>query len=384
MLQILLLLAVAIQTIAAANSTISSTIVDLAVATPTLSTLVTALKAGGLVKTLEGAGPFTVFAPTNAAFSALPAGVIANLLKPANKASLDDILTYHVLGDEVHSKKFLDGEMLRTLETKYVTIRIAGQDILVNSAKVTTADVQASNGVIHIIDAVLLPSSAPPSPGPSPAPSSQNIVQLAQATPSLSTLVTALGAASLVKTLEGTGPFTVFAPTNDAFKNLPAGALANLLLPKNKAKLVDILTFHVVSGSILAADILDGERIKTVEGQYITAAVNSSGVFLNNAQVTTANVNASNGIVHIIDAVLQEWTPTPAGTCSIQHDTAMSADFYKNVRITQNACCSLCFSDTRCRTAVYSPQGECHLHDAHDSAHPFTDRGWMLMTMKTN
>ena len=147
---------------------------------------------------------------------------------------------------------------------------------------------------------------------------------------------------------------------------------------------MDILTFHVVSGSILAADILDGERIKTVEGQYITAAVNSSGVFLNNAQVTTANVNASNGIVHIIDAVLQEWTPTPAGTCSIQHDTAMSADFYKNVRITQNACCSLCFSDTRCRTAVYSPQGECHLHDAHDSAHPFTDRGWMLMTMKTN
>jgi len=313
MLQILLLLAVAIQTIAAANSTISSTIVDLAIATPNLSTLVTALKAGDLVKTLQGAGPFTVFAPTDAAFAALPKGVLDNLLQPANKASLDDVLTYHVLGDEVHANKFLDGEMLRTLEGKYVTARVAGSTIFINSAKVTTADVQASNGVIHIIDAVLLPSSAPPSPGPSPAPApgTENIVQLAQATPSLSTLVTALGAASLVKTLEGTGPFTVFAPTNDAFKNLPAGALANLLLPKNKAKLVDILTFHVVSGSILAADILDGERIKTVEGQYITAAVNSSGVFLNNAQVTTANVNASNGIVHIIDAVLQEWTPTP-------------------------------------------------------------------------
>ena len=162
MLQIFLLLAVAIQTIAAANSTISSTIVDLAIATPNLSTLVTALKAGGLVKTLEGAGPFTVFAPTDAAFAALPKGVLDNLLQPANKASLDDVLTYHVLGDEVHANKFLDGEMLRTLEGKYVTARVAGSTIFINSAKVTTADVQASNGVIHIIDAVLLPSSAPP------------------------------------------------------------------------------------------------------------------------------------------------------------------------------------------------------------------------------
>ena len=306
MLQILLLLAVAIQTIAAANSTISSTIVDLAIATPNLSTLVTALKAGDLVKTLQGAGPFTVFAPTDAAFAALPKGVLDNLLQPANKASLDDVLTYHVLGDEVHANKFLDGEMLRTLEGKYVTTRVAGSTIFINSAKVTTADVQASNGVIHIIDAVLLPSSAPPSPGPSPAPSpgTENIVQLAQATPSLSTLVTALSKASLVKTLEGVGPFTVFAPNNAAFTNLPDGVLANLL--KNKPQLIDLLTFHVVSGEIHATDILDGERIKTVEGKYIMATVNASGVYLNNAKVITANVNASNGVVHIIDAVLEE------------------------------------------------------------------------------
>ena len=293
--------------------TAGKTIVDLAVATPSLSTLVTALKAGDLVKTLNGPGPFTVFAPTNAAFEALPQGVLSNLLKPANKASLDDVLTYHVLGDEVHANNFLDNEMLRTLEGKYVTARVSGSTIFINSAKVTVADVNASNGVIHIIDAVLLPSSAPPSPGPSPppAPGSQNIVQLAQATPDLSTLVTALGAASLVQTLEGAGPFTVFAPTNEAFQNLPAGALANLLKPKNKAKLVDILTFHVVAGDIHAKDILDGERLKTVEGMYIMAAVNSSGVFLNNAKVTTADVNASNGVVHIIDAVLEEWNPVP-------------------------------------------------------------------------
>merc|ERR1712166_708227 len=200
-----------------------------------------------------------------------------------------------------------------TLEGKYVTARVSGSTIFINSAKVTVADVNASNGVIHIIDAVLLPSSAPPSPGPSPppAPGTQNIVQLAQATPDLSTLVTALGAASLVQTLEGAGPFTVFTPTNEAFQNLPAGTLANLLKPENKAKLVDILTFHVVAGDIHAKDILDGERLKTVEGMFLMAAVNSSGVFLNNAKVTTADVNASNGVVHIIDAVLEEWNPVP-------------------------------------------------------------------------
>ena len=375
MFQIVFLLAIASQAIA------SNTIVDLALATPTLSTLVAGLKAGDLVTTLQGPGPFTVFAPTNAAFSALPAGVLANLLKPANKAALDNVLTYHVLGDEVMSAQILDNEMLRTLNSKYVTARVSGATIFINSAKVTTANIQASNGVIHIIDAVLLPSTAPPSPGPSPAPGTQNIVQLASATPSLSTLVTALGAASLVNTLEGKGPFTVFAPTNTAFQNLPKGALQSLLKPENKDKLVDILTFHVVAGTVHAKDILDGERLQTVEGMYIMAAVNSSGVFLNNAQVTTADVNASNGVVHIIDAVLEEWNPSPTGTCSIHHDTAMSADFYKNVKITQDACCSLCTGDSRCKTAVYSPRGECHLHDATDSARPFTDRGWMLMTM---
>jgi len=299
-----------ITTLCAAQAA-SNTIVDIALATPTLSTLVAALKAGDLVKTLEGPGPFTVFAPTDAAFAALPKGVLANLLKPANKDSLDNVLTYHVLGDKVMSAQILDNEMLRTLNSKYVTARVSGATIFINSAKVTMANISASNGVIHIIDAVLLPSNAPPSPGPSPSPTpgTQNIVQLAQATSSLSTLVTALKKADLVKTLEGTGPFTVFAPNNAAFTNLPDGVLANLL--KNKPQLVDLLNFHVVAGNIYAKDILDGERIKTVEGKYIMATVNASGVFLNNAKVITADVNASNGVVHIIDAVLEEVPSSP-------------------------------------------------------------------------
>merc|ERR1740117_1696182 len=186
------------------------TIVDLAVATPELSTLVTALKAADLVNTLSGKGPFTVFAPTNEAFSALPAGVLANLLKPENKAQLVDLLTYHVASCDVHAKGLMDMQMLTTVEGKNVTVRVAGKDILINSAKVTTADVDASNGVVHIIDAVLMPGDAP-------APAGKTVVDLAVANPDLSTLVTALKAADLVDTLSGKGPFTVFAPTNEAF-----------------------------------------------------------------------------------------------------------------------------------------------------------------------
>merc|ERR1711865_371941 len=136
-------------------------IVDLAVATPDLSTLVTALKAADLVDTLSGKGPFTVFAPTNEAFAALPAGVLANLLKPENKAQLVDILTYHVAPGDVHAKDLHDMEMITTVEGKSVTARVLGSNIFINSAKVTAADNDASNGVVHIIDAVLVPGSAP-------------------------------------------------------------------------------------------------------------------------------------------------------------------------------------------------------------------------------
>merc|ERR1711918_101059 len=139
-----------------------------------------------------------------------------------------------------------------------------------------TADVAATNGVVHIIDQVLLPPSTP---------TGKNIVQLAAATADLSTLVTAVKAGGLVDTLSGTGPFTVFAPAN-------------------KAKLVDVLTYHVAAGSVHAADLTNGEKITTVEGKQVEARIfGSKGeyVFINNARVTTADVDASNGVVHIID-----------------------------------------------------------------------------------
>merc|ERR1711998_306592 len=177
------------------------------------------------------------------------------------------------------------------------TVRTSGSTIFINSAKVTTADVGASNGVVHIIDAVLMPGDAP-------KPASKTIVDLAAATPALSTLVTALKAADLVSTLSGKGPFTVFAPTNKAFAALPAGVLANLLKPANKAQLVDLLTYHVASGDVHAKDLMDMQMLTTVEGKNVTVRTAGTTILIDSAKVTTADVDARNGVVHIIDAVL--------------------------------------------------------------------------------
>ena len=248
-----------------------------------------------------------------------------------------DLLTYHVVSGDVHAKDLSDKEMIKTVEGKDVTVRLNGTKVWINNADVIMADVDASNGVVHIIDAVLaFPTECANSgfsqcggkgfsgltccpsgftcelksifysqciPGTRP-PSATSIVDLAVATPDLSTLVAALKAADLVGTLSGPGPFTVFAPTNEAFAALPAGVVAKLLKPENKAELVDLLTYHVASGDVRAKDLSDKEKIKTVEGKDVRVRLSGSEVWINNADVTIADVVASNGVVHIIDAVL--------------------------------------------------------------------------------
>jgi uncharacterized surface protein with fasciclin (FAS1) repeats len=303
----------------------SGTIAATAAATADLSTLVTALKAGDLVDTLSGPGPFTVFAPTNEAFAALPAGVLSNLLKPENKTQLVDILTYHVVSGNFQAADLKDGQMLKTVEGKSVTVRLSAKTVLINSAEVTTANVEASNGVIHIIDGVLLPSGVPPVPGPPPPappapPPAPTIAEIAAATPDLSTLVTALKAGDLVDTLSGPGPFSVFAPTNNAFAALPAGVLANLLKPENKTQLVDILTYHVLASNRSFNKQYPRYDQKltfpTVEGRNVSVAQSACGG--GNRQACTfilsglkkklrfkeEPVFGSNGVVYIIDAVL--------------------------------------------------------------------------------
>jgi len=131
-----------------------------------------------------------------------------------------------------------------------------------------------------------------------------DIVDLAIATDFLSTLVAAVKAGDLVDVLKGDGPFTVFAPTNEAFAKLPAGTVEDLLKPENKAKLISILTYHVVPGKVLSKDLKNGQKAKTVEGSEVTVTLKDGKAMINNAIVTTADIMADNGVVHVIDTVI--------------------------------------------------------------------------------
>merc|ERR1711937_211204 len=254
--------------------------------------------AGDLVETLTSPGPFTVFAPTNDGFAKLPEGTLDSLLKPENKAQLVDILTYHVLPEQVLSSDLKFFQRVATVEGKNLHIikRSSGVHVgpdLQNLKKVVGADNLASNGVAHIIDGVMLPPAELNADKP-------NIVELAQSVDDLSTLVAAVVAGDLVETLSSPGPFTVFAPTNDAFGALPAGTLDTLLKPENKGQLVDILTYHVVAAKALSTDLSDGQSITTVEGKAVTVHI-GDGVKINDANVVTPDVLATNGVVHVVD-----------------------------------------------------------------------------------
>ena len=282
----------------AAKPTQSGTIVDVAASNPAFSTLVTAVKAAGLVETLSGKGPFTVFAPTNEAFAALPKGTLEMLLKPENRDSLRKVLTYHVVSGNLMAKDLKSGKVA-TVEGNSVTLQVNKNGVKVNGINVIKADVNATNGVIHAIDRVLLP----PDLMATKPTQSETIVDVAASNPAFSTLVTAVKAAGLVETLSGKGPFTVFAPTNEAFAALPKGTLEKLLKPENRKLLQQVLTYHVVSGNLMAKDLRSGQ-VTTVAGSTVAVKVQNQKVSVNNSKVVKADVGASNGVIHVIDQVL--------------------------------------------------------------------------------
>jgi transforming growth factor-beta-induced protein len=279
-------------------------IVEIAIADGRFSTLVAAVRAAGLVETLQSEGPFTVFAPTDEAFAQLPEGTLEALLQPENSQLLTDILLYHVVGGKVMAADVvsLDGQSVDTaLEGEQIVIEVRGGSVILNGeVMVIITDVEASNGVIHVIDAVLLP--------PTDEEMAMDIVETAMADGRFSTLVAAVSAAGLVETLQSEGPFTVFAPTDDAFAQLPEGTVEALLEPGNRQQLIDILLYHVVAGKVMAADVigLDGQMVDTaLEGTQLLVEVRDGSVFLNGeVKVIITDVEASNGVIHVIDAVL--------------------------------------------------------------------------------
>jgi transforming growth factor-beta-induced protein len=274
-------------------------IVDTAVADGRFQTLVAAVTAAELVDTLKGEGPFTVFAPTDDAFAALPEGTVESLLLPENKQALTDILLYHVVSGKVMAADVVTLESATTVLGKDVAIKVDMGNVYINDAQVIITDIETSNGIIHVIDSVILP------PAEEAMMEKKTIVDIAVADGRFNTLVAAVTAAELVETLSGEGPFTVFAPTDDAFAALPAGTLDSLLLPENKQALTDILLYHVVSGKVMAADVVGLTAAPTVLGKDITITIKDGNVFLNDTiQVIITDIEASNGVIHVIDAVL--------------------------------------------------------------------------------
>ncbi|OEU06360.1 Fasciclin-domain-containing protein, partial [Fragilariopsis cylindrus CCMP1102] len=263
------------------------------------TTLVAALGAADLVDALsEPNGPFTVFAPTDEAFDALPNGLVECLLEPENKDSLAAILTYHVVSGQVLSSDLMDGMTATTLQGEDVTVDLS-DGVKINDSIVVAADVSATNGVIHVISSVLVP----PSLDVEAFLETCDIPSTAIEAGMFNTLVAALGAADLVGALQGDGPFTVFAPTDDAFAALPEELVTCLLEPDNKGVLQSILTYHVVSGQVLSTDLEDGMEAATLQGEEVVVDL-SDGVKINESNVIIADVLATNGVIHVIDAVL--------------------------------------------------------------------------------
>ena len=265
-----------------------------AAATGVHESLVAALSHAGLVETLQGEGPFTVFAPTDAAFEA--AGIdLSNFDNDEANATLTDILTYHVYAGSVAAADVTDGMVAAMVNGDDATFTVDNGSVMINDANVTSADVLASNGIIHVIDKVLMP--------PVDEPVLEDIATVATNTGVHDSLVAALAHAGLVATLQGDGPFTVFAPTDAAFE--AAGIdLSTYDNDEANATLTDILTYHVYAGSVAAADVTDGMVATMVNGDNATFTVDNGTVMVGDATVTTADVAASNGVIHVIDKVL--------------------------------------------------------------------------------
>ena len=298
----------------------SNTVNDIVSNSNDHTTLETAINACGLDGTLSGPGPFTLFAPTDAAFNALPAGTVAALLNDI--PTLTDILKHHVLGDSVMSTMLSNGMMATTLLGTDVTVTITNGNVYIDNAMVTVADIIADNGVVHVIDAVLLP----------PTPATNSVYDIVSNSNDHTTLETAINACGLDGTLSGPGPFTLFAPTDAAFNALPAGTVAALL--NDIPALTDILMHHVLGDSVMSTMLSNGMMATTLLGTDVTVSITNGNVYIDNAMVTVADIIADNGVVHVIDAVLLP--PTPA-TNSV-YDIVSNSNDHTTLETAINAC----------------------------------------------
>ena len=297
-----------VATITVNPAQVSNTVVDVIVNSEDHTLLEAAVGAAGLVDALSAEGPFTVFAPTDEAFTALAEAFDVTVEELLAYPLLGAVLQYHVVGAEAYSADLSDGQMITTLLGEDVTVSITADGVFINQAQVIVADIAADNGVVHVIDAVLVPEF----------PEETTVVDIIVESEDHTLLEAAVVAAGLVDALSAEGPFTVFAPTDEAVvaltEALEITADDLLALPN----LGDILLYHAVGAEAYAADLSDGQLIETLQGGNLTVSITADGVFINDAQVTVADLEADNGVVHVIDAVLLPPTTDVAELASFE------------------------------------------------------------------
>lgn len=255
--------------------------------------LAKALTEAKLVGTLQGKGPFTVFAPTDEAFKKLPKGTVETLLKPENREQLEAVLTYHVVSGSVDLSGALAAKQANTVQGAPVKIAFADGRVRVNDAAILNADVQCSNGIIHVIDSVILPPK-----------SSNNIASVAKRAGNFNTLLAAIEAAGLTDVLTSDQPVTVLAPTDAAFAALPKGTVEALLKPENRDKLVSILSLHAIAGKVSAGDTLNVGKVRSFNGGSLDFGIVDGFFRVNGATIVKTDIQCDNGVIHVIDAVI--------------------------------------------------------------------------------
>src|SRR6056297_24550 len=272
-----------------------TSIVDIVVNSPRHNTLETAVTQAQLVDALSADGDFTLFAPTDDAFDALDSETLNALLADPT-GDLAEILQYHVVGAKAMSGDLSDGDTFTTLEGSDIEVTINNDGVFINDAKVVFADYEAPNGVVHVIDAVITPPVE-----------TNTVVDVIVNSEDHTSLESAVTEAGLVDALSAEGPFTVFAPTDDAFAALGSETI-DALFADPTGDLASLLQYHVVSGSVMAGDLNDGQIVPMLEGTDAFISLTGEGNYINQAMITVTDIPADNGVVHVIDAVITQPT----------------------------------------------------------------------------
>ena len=292
------------------NSASLPSIAGVATSNANFSTLVAALSKAGLVDTFSGAGSFTVFAPTNAAFDAAAGALLGagktgrDLVDALDVATLTAVLKYHVVGDARNAQAVLASAQIVMLDGNAAAVAVKSGSPYIDNARISATDIQANNGIVHVIDGVLLP----PSVAKSANASTQTIAAIAAGNPNFSTLVAALARAGLVDTFNGQQVFTVFAPTNAAFdeaaKQLHYSSGLDLVQKLDIRTLTAVLTFHVIAGEKKAAEVVAADQLHMLSGVAADVSLRGGQAYIDDAEILSTDILASNGVIHVLGGVM--------------------------------------------------------------------------------